>query len=583
MKFLKTLGLILILLLVLIGVGYWFFERTPAKPVNEQLFTNGTIYIDVDKKVTNLLVKDGLVAAYDVNPKKYRKAQVIDLKGTAAYPGFNDSHVHLLESGYTFYVGLNMIGVNNDVAKMAKMIKEKAKTLPAGAPILGGGFSLRDYDKWTLKDLAAIDAAAGGHPVFIGDKLGHNAVINSATMKLVGLTAKTPVPVGGKVIVQKGKPTGMLRESAMNLAGNKLYSLADPKDLKAGTTQAARQWASTGYTGIVDLMGATGFRIMFPETFKAMEADGTLPLRVNYCYTIYGLSDVDAAAKYVGQDTELVRFLGCKIFVDGAFAGGQAWTTWKNKQGKHGLQEYYTDDKGGQNLNLNRIVAKVEEAGMNMHYHAQGDRAISAVLDALDKVVAAKGQLKGIHTLIHVAFPTDAEIARIKKFAGHVVVTTQPGFWPVEDDTAYYYGDRAKTAYPVKKMIDSGLSVGISTDFAVSPPEYSPASIVIGVASTGGGDPQDHPPVSVKEMIRGLTVGSAKTTGRDDTGTLEVGKKADIVVYETDLLAVPPEKFTASYPKVLSTYLGGKKVYDAAAVAVNHAVKPAAPDKPTAK
>lgn len=568
MKMLKTLGLILILLLALIGAGYWFLNRPPAQPVNEQLFVNGSIYLDADRKVGNLLIKDGLVAGYDVDPKKYRKAQVIDLQGAAAYPGFNDSHVHLLESGYTFYVGVNMTGVNNDVARMAQMIKDKAKTLPAGAPIIGGCFSLRDYDKWTLSDLARIDAASGDHPVFIGDKLGHNAVINTATMKLVGLTPKTPVPVGGKVIVQKGKLTGMLRESAMNLAGNKIYSLADPRDLKAGTAVVAKQWASFGYTGIVDLMGATGFRIMFPETFKQLEAEGALPLRVNYCYTIYGLKDVDDAVKFRGQDTDLVRFLGCKIFVDGAFAGGQAWTTWKNEQGGHGLQEYYTDDKGGQNLNLNRIVAKVEEYGMNMHYHVQGDRAISAVLDALDKVVAGQGKLKGIHTLIHVAFPTDAEIARIKKFGGQVVVTTQPGFWPVEDDTAYYYGARASQSYPIKKLIDSGISVGISTDFAVSPPQYSPPSIIMGIAATGGGDPAVHQPVSVKEIIRGLTVGSARTTGRDDTGTLDIGKKGDIVVYETDLLNVPPAKFTAAYPKVLATYLGGQQVYDAMAAAV---------------
>ncbi|MBK8046306.1 MAG: hypothetical protein IPK16_03750 [Anaerolineales bacterium] len=72
--------------------------------------------------------------------------------------------------------------------------------------------------------------------------------------------------------------------------------------------------------------------------------------------------------------------------------------------------------------------------------------------------------------MIHLAFPTDELIARIKGFDGHVVVTTQPGFWTVEDDTAYYYGDRAKQAYPVKKLVDSGLSVGMSTDWAVSPP-----------------------------------------------------------------------------------------------------------------
>ena len=75
-------------------------------------------------------------------------------------------------------------------------------------------------------------------------------------------------------------------------------------------------------------------------------------MRINYCYTIFNLSDVDDAAKYRGNDTDMVRFLGCKIFVDGAFAGGQAWTSWQNLQGNHGLQEIYTNDAGGPEKNL---------------------------------------------------------------------------------------------------------------------------------------------------------------------------------------------------------------------------------------
>jgi len=286
-------------------------------------------------------------------------------------------------------------------------------------------------------------------------------------------------------------------------------------------------------------------------------------LRVNYCYTIFSLSDVDDAAKYIGKDTKQTRFAGCKIFVDGAYAGGQAWTTWKNQQGNNGLQEIYTDDIGGPDLNLNRIVAKVEEYGMDMYYHTQGDRAIGSVLDALDKVRAEKGEIKGVHTLIHLAFPTDEQIERIKGFNGHVVATTQPGFWPVEDDTAYYYGDHAAQAYPVKKLIDSGISVGISTDFSVSPPQYTPPTVIMGVAAAGGGNPAAHPPVSVKEIVRGFTEGSARTTGKKDVGKLDVGYNADIVVYDTDLYAVTPEGFTKDNPKVLATYVGGKKVYEA--------------------
>lgn len=428
--------------------------------------------------------------------------------------------------------------------------------------ITGAGFSVRDYNKWSLEDLAKLDEATGDRPAFIVDKLGHNAVMNTATMKLFTITPETKVPLGGVMVMENGKLTGMLRESAMILPSTKIFAMFSDKDVKAGATIMANKWASMGYTGIVDLMGAPGIRIMHPQVFKEMEKEGALPLRVNYCYTIFNLNDVDDAVKYMGKDTDLVRFVGGKIFVDGAYAGGQAWTSWKNNQGTHGLQEIYTDDKGGPELNLNRIVAKVEKYGMNMHYHVQGDKAISAALDALDKVVAKNGKLKGVHTLIHLAFPTDAQLARIKKFKGHVVITTQPGFWPVERNSDYYYGDKAATCYPVKKMIDSGLSVGFSTDFSVSPPDYTPATVVIGVAATGGGDPKNHPPVSIKEMVKGFSVGSNVTTGKKDVGTLDIGKKADIVVFDLDLYSVPPEKFNADNPKVLATYVSGQKAYE---------------------
>lgn len=307
----------------------------------------------------------------------------------------------------------------------------------------------------------------GSRPAFLGDKLGHNAIINTAAMNLTGLTPATAVPLGGKMGVEDGRLTGMLRESAMTLPGNRIFSMFNSTDIKTGALLLLKRWASFGYTGAVDLMGAPGVRLMRPDLFYEMEDEGTLPLRINYGYTIFNLSDVDDAARYRGNDTDMVRFLGCKIFVDGAFAGGQAWTSWQNLQGNYGLQEIYTDDIGGPEMNLTRIVERVEEYGMNMHYHVQGDRAIEAVLEALDDVLSVRGKLTGVHTLIHMGFPNSEQIEKIKKFNGHVVMTVQPAFWSVEDDTAYYYGEHNKEAYPLKRLIDSGIPVGISTDFSV--------------------------------------------------------------------------------------------------------------------
>ena len=99
--------------------------------------------------------------------------------------------------------------------------------------------------------------------------------------------------------------------------------------------------------------------------------------------------------------------------------------------------------------------------------------------------------------------------------------------------------------------------MGISTDFSVSPPEYTPPTVVMSIAATGKPDPAVHLPVSVQDVVQGFTLGSARTTGRSDVGLLHEGYKADMVVYDTDLYLIAPADLAAGRPKVLSTWIGG--------------------------
>lgn len=526
------------------------------------LFVNGSIYVDASTKVASLLVQGGTVIGADVDPAGWPGAEVVDLQGAAIYPGFIDSHMHLVEVGIFERVGIPVFGTTNG-DQVARALAPRIK--PDMKVIFGAGVNPPDYDAWSLADLARIDEVTGNRVAIVFDRLGHNCVVNSFTMQKFEVESK-PVPFGGKVVREAGRPTGMFREAAMNMVGTQVFAEFDDADVKAGAEALAARWAQKGYTGLVDLMGATGLRLMRPGIFRELEREGKLPLRVHYCYTLFGLKDLEVAATFIGEDTDLVRFVGGKLFVDGAFAGGQAWTSWPHvlPAGSHGLPQVTTNDAQEPDLNVNRIVARAEALGMNMHYHVQGDLAIKAVLDALDLVLQSKGVLRATHTLIHVAYPTDdliAQLSAINARAGgdHVVATTQPGFWEVEADTQQYYGTRALEAYPLKQLIDSGVSVGISTDFAVSPEEFTPPTAIMRVAATGGSYPAFHPPVTVQDVVQCLTVGSARTTGSRDVGTLHVGQKADMVAYATDLYLVPPEEMTSGNPAVVSTWVGGNK------------------------
>ncbi|MFU2207146.1 amidohydrolase [Solidesulfovibrio sp. C21] len=523
-----------------------------------KLFVNGHIYQNAASLVDNLLVKDGLVAAVNVNPSEHKDAEVVDLAGAAAYPGFCDSHVHLVESGLMFS-GADLRGKDTP-EKIAQAVAVAMASHPGDAPFFGGAFTVTDYDAWSLADLARIDAVTGDRIVLIVDDLGHNMLVNSAAMAKAGITAATPVPSGGKVVVEDGKPTGMLREEAMTLAGNPLLPLFNEGIILPGTLQFMNAWASMGYTAIVDLMGAPIGRVNHADMCREMERKGILPLRVNYNYTFFGLDDLDGGLEERGKDTDLVRFIGNKLFIDGAYTAGQAWTTWENAKGDHGLHTVAADDSMGKSQNINRIIARLEELGLNCHYHIQGDQALDATLDALAAAAAKTGGLKCVHTLIHLAFPRPDQIKRITTFKGKVVATMQPGFWQAEAGLERYYGDANNASYPVKEMIDAGVSVGMSTDFGVSPLELSAPTKIMNIAMIGGG--ASRTPLSMQDVIAGLTQGSAATTGRNDCGALDPGKKADMVVYERDLYAVPASELSKNNPKVLATYISGRKAFD---------------------
>ncbi|WP_421900663.1 amidohydrolase [Maridesulfovibrio sp.] len=522
-----------------------------------KLFVNGRIYQDAVRRVRNLLVEDDHVAAVDVDPSNHTDAEVVDLDGNTLYPGFCDSHVHLVESALMFS-GVDLRGDNN-VESIVQAVKTAISEHPDEDPFFGGGFSLDDYDSWSLNDLKKLDDVTGTRIVLLGDDLGHNLIVNSAAMKKAELSKHLDdVPAGGKVVLQEGKPTGMLREEAMTLAGIPLLPLFTDASIQPGTQKFMNLWAQMGYTGIVDLMGAPIGRILHAEMCREMERKGLLPLRVNYNYTFFGLEDLDGGLNEMGKDTDLVRFVGNKLFVDGAYAGGEAWTTWENKQGNHGLHTVTAGDSMGKNQNIYRIVDRLEEVGLNCHYHIQGDEALNVTLDALEAAAARKGGLRCLHTLIHLAFPRPDQMQRINKLNNKVVSTVQPGFWKAEEGLDRYYGEANDASYPIKELMEAGISTGMSTDFGVSPLELSAPTEIMSISMLGGGSART--PLTMQDVIRGLTQGSAATTGHNDVGALYPGMKADMVRFERDLYDANPDKLATDPPKVLETWISGKKV-----------------------
>ena len=448
--------------------------KTQLEKKHELIFTNGTIYIDAEHKVKNLLIKDGKVSALDVDPSEYKDANIIDLCGNAAYPGFIDSHVHLVAVATVAATGIKLNDLSNaeDIGRATAL---GCAELPKGIPAMGMGFMLKDYDAWTLDDLAKIDKATGDRPVMLADQTGHSYIVNSAAMKKSGLTEKTLDPPGGKIVREGGKPTGMLRENAGYLVGNKAIFPFIPDDMiKEGLLKFFQLWASLGYTSIVELMGGPLGRIFKPELCKILEQEGVLPVRVNYAFTFFNSKDIDELDTSI-KDTDMVCSADLKLFIDGAAGNGGSWTTFENTLGGHGLYAVCDGDDYGEEYNINRIVEKADNRGLDVHYHLQGDKAIEVVLKAIESVQNKQGHLNSSHTFYHLGFISDHQIKRMQKLGPHIIAGVQPAMhWGFMKQTLIdFYGEEGKVSYPYKKLIDAGVAVAFSSDFPSNRLEFS--------------------------------------------------------------------------------------------------------------
>ncbi len=170
-------------------------------------------------------------------------------------------------------------------------------------------------------------------------------------------------------------------------------------------------------------------------------------------------------------------------------------------------------------------MLRAEELGLNMHYHTQGDRAIQAVLDALEYTKSKLGSIKQTHTLAHVAFLMPEQMKLIANYGGRVVVTVQPAFCKIEDNLTQFFAGHTNEAYQIKKMFDSGVTVGMSTNFSVSPIDIVSPAVIMEVGMSGAGNPEVYQSLSMEEIIRGFTDLNSKVCAHSDVGDLHVGKK----------------------------------------------------------
>jgi len=337
-------------------------------------------------------------------------------------------------------------------------------------------------------------------------------------------------------------------EAAVGLVSEVMMKDLTDEEIAGGLEPALQAFAKLGFTGVSEVLGAPGLRMARPWLYAQLEKQGKLPLRIHYYVPIFSFEDIDAAVSFKDRyDAELVHFAGGKIWVDGAMGSAEAWTSFPhiNDPRDFGMH-YFTPEQ------LQAMVARAEELHLPLQFHTNGDAAIEAALKALEFVVEKQTGLNAQHTLVHIGFVTAEQRLRIKQLG--LVCSVQPAFWAADATLkiAAYGTERWAEAYNFRALIDAGITLAMGSDWPVSP-TADPRNVM----GTGTLPPHGQSALTIAEIVKGYTEGSAQSVKRSDLGQLKPGFAADLVVLDQNPLQVTNENLGKI--QVLETWVAGRR------------------------
>jgi predicted amidohydrolase YtcJ len=519
-----------------------------------------------------LCIANGRITAVGSNARARRcirpGTQVIDAQGRLVLPGFIDSHMHAL-SGSLAETGIDFASADTP-EKLAAALDALKAASPGTGPIQARGWQNHLFGPQG-PTATQLDAVFGDRIVLIESVDGHSTWYSSAALKAGGVSVATPDPVPGSSFWERdaaGHPTGTAREGADAEVARKLI-----QPTTSAYAAAFRRWLpralESGLTGLFDAgMGAPDEASAY-GVLSAMEAAGELPLRYFTSTPNRGEADdpvarlVQLKARYRGDH---LRPTAVKLFADGVPEGHTAYLldAYRDRPGERGVP-MMTD------AHLDARITAAERAGVPVHVHAIGGAAVRQVLDAVARARFA-GLTAQRHAIAHMDLVDAADVPRFAKLG---VVAQTSIQWatrdPSYDNIGRFVGsDLMEAAYPVKSLIASGAVQSFGTDWPAASylSTWKPLT-QIEVAVTrrlpGRRDlPARNPgqALTVAQAVAGLTRASAYQLGVEaELGSIEVGKRADLVMLDRDIFRIDP--FTIAAGQALLVMVGGWTVRDA--------------------
>ncbi|MDQ6609388.1 MAG: amidohydrolase [Bacteroidota bacterium] len=506
-------------------------------------FSTASAMVINDGKVVETGGSKNLLAKYDAKEK-------IDAKSRIVFPGFIDAHSHFLGYGLGLQTA-DLVGTESWDAILLRMAEfAKKKNIQPRNWIIGRGW---DQNDWTEKEFPTkekLDRTFPDNPVLLTRVDGHAAIVNQKALDLARVTNNSKLS-GGEVELKDGKLTGILIDKAVGLVSAKIPS-ATLQQLQTALLDAQANCFAVGLTTVEDC----GVTYATALLMNDLQKKGELKMR------IYAMLSDDPKnfnwAKSNGKiETPSLHVSSFKVYADGALGSRGAC-----------LLQPYTDKPAwtgfllSSQQHFDSVANVIYKMGWQMNTHAIGDSGNRTMLNIYGKYLKGKNDRRW--RIEHAQVINHEDFYLFEKYS------IIPSVQPTHATSDMYWAekrlgpDRVKGAYAFKQLLKQNGWIPLGTDFPVE--DISPFktfyAAVFRKDAEGfpAGGFQIENALTREETIRGMTIWAAKSNFEEaEKGSLEAGKYADFVILDKDLMTIDEKDVLST--SVLSTYIGGKKVY----------------------
>jgi predicted amidohydrolase YtcJ len=567
-----------------------------ARPA-DVVYRNGIIYtVDAHDSVQQALaVRAGRIAyvGTDAGVASFidGNTRVVDLRGRFAMPGLVDGHMHPLEGGASLRkcnLNYEQLGVEQLQAKIQACIDATRAREPDGWLEVVSWFQEGMVPAGVAVNRATLDGLNTKRPILVASSFGHTSLVNSRALAAAGITAATADPLGGKIgRDSSGVPTGILDDAAQDWVRAKVPEPTREDNLKSASAalDAMRRQGVTTF-----LEASTESPSL--AAFSQLQRQGELTARGHFALLITppegrdpkkAVQKVSALARRYDSGTPTpspgIRVHNVKLFLDGvisapALSGAMLEPYWAPQPGSEdgpwtpgtnrGPPVYFPAPI------LRALLIDIVAAGFEPHMHADGDRAVREGLDGI-QALRERYPAKDVRAAIaHDEIVDPADFPRYRQLNTIPVLSFQwekPASDTIDNARDYLGPSRFKYMEPAGFLAAAGARIAFGSDWPVDPLDEWFA-LKVGVTRTNSpasgpkyaGRLSADPGLERRAVLRAITLNSSYELHQDDvTGSIEVGKFADLIVLDRDVLQIPADDIAGTI--VLQTVVGGRVVY----------------------